>query len=98
MKRKRLMARGWPTSSLLITVVRDEMGEGHAVLTVRTMQGDFILDNKVDEVHDDLDVARPTREQSHCADRRRAQRARALARICAQVCMLLPGPFFCPAR
>jgi len=50
LKRKRLMARGWPTSSLLITVVRDEMGEGHAVLTVRTMQGDFILDNKVDEV------------------------------------------------
>jgi predicted transglutaminase-like cysteine proteinase len=50
LKRKRLMARGWPTSSLLITVVRDEVGEGHAVLTVHTMQGDFILDNKVDEV------------------------------------------------
>src|SRR5262245_47260995 len=49
-KGKRLMARGWPTSALLITVVRDEKGEGHAVLTVRTMQGDFILDNKVDEV------------------------------------------------
>jgi predicted transglutaminase-like cysteine proteinase len=50
LKRKRLMARGWPTSALLITVVRDEKGEGHAVLTVRTIQGDFILDNKVDEV------------------------------------------------
>ena len=50
LKRKRLLARGWPTSALLITVVRDEKGEGHAVLTVRTMQGDFILDNKVDEV------------------------------------------------
>jgi predicted transglutaminase-like cysteine proteinase len=50
LKRKRLTARGWPVSSLLITVVRDETGEGHAVLTVHTMQGDFILDNKVDDV------------------------------------------------
>jgi predicted transglutaminase-like cysteine proteinase len=33
-----------------MTVVRDEKGEGHAVLTVRTVQGDYILDNKVDEV------------------------------------------------
>jgi predicted transglutaminase-like cysteine proteinase len=43
LKRKRLMARGWPASSLLITVVRDEKGEGHAVLTARTLQGDFML-------------------------------------------------------
>jgi predicted transglutaminase-like cysteine proteinase len=50
LKRRRLMARGWPGSSLLITVVRDEKGEGHALLTARTVQGDFILDNKVDEV------------------------------------------------
>ena len=50
LKRQRLMARGWPASSLLITVVRDEKGEGHAVLTARTVQGDFVLDNKVDEV------------------------------------------------
>jgi predicted transglutaminase-like cysteine proteinase len=50
LKRKRLMARGWPASSLLMTVVRDEKGEGHAVLTARTLQGDFILDNKADEV------------------------------------------------
>ena len=50
LKRKRLIARGWPESSLLMTVVRDEKGEGHAVLTARTLQGDFILDNKVDEV------------------------------------------------
>ena len=44
------MERGWPASALLITVVRDERGEGHAVLTARTMQGDFILDNKTDEI------------------------------------------------
>ncbi len=50
LKRKRLIARGWPESALLMTVVRDEKGEGHAVLTARTLQGDFILDNKVDEV------------------------------------------------
>jgi len=50
LKRKRLLARGWPASALLLTVVRDEKGEGHAVLTARTVQGDFILDNKVDEV------------------------------------------------
>ena len=50
LKRKRLMARGWPASALLMTVVRDEKGEGHAVLTARTLQGDFVLDNKIDEV------------------------------------------------
>lgn len=45
-KRKKLMKRGWPESALLITVVRDEAGDGHAVLTVRTDRGDVILDNK----------------------------------------------------
>lgn len=50
LKRHRLMKLGWPASSLLITVVRDEKGEGHAVLTARTQQGDFILDNKVNDV------------------------------------------------
>jgi predicted transglutaminase-like cysteine proteinase len=50
LKRKRLMELGWPASALLITVVRDERGEGHAVLTARTMQGDFVLDNKTDEI------------------------------------------------
>jgi predicted transglutaminase-like cysteine proteinase len=50
LKQKLLIDRGWPTSALLMTVVRDEKGEGHAVLTARTAQGDFILDNKMDEV------------------------------------------------
>ena len=50
LKQQLLLARGWPMSALLLTVVRDEKGEGHAVLTARTVQGDFILDNKVDEV------------------------------------------------
>jgi predicted transglutaminase-like cysteine proteinase len=50
LKRKRLIELGWPPSALLITVVRDERGDGHAVLTARTLQGDFILDNKTDEI------------------------------------------------
>jgi predicted transglutaminase-like cysteine proteinase len=50
LKRHRLIARGWPSGVLLMTVVRDEKNEGHAVLTARTTQGDFILDNKVDVV------------------------------------------------
>lgn len=45
MKRKMLMQRGWPASSLLITVVRQPNGDGHAVLTVRTDKADFVLDN-----------------------------------------------------
>ncbi len=45
MKRHMLMQRGWPASSLLITVVRQPNGDGHAVLTVRTDRADFILDN-----------------------------------------------------
>ena len=50
LKRRILISRGWPASALLITVVRDELGDGHAVLTVRTKQGDFVLDNKNDVV------------------------------------------------
>ena len=45
LKRKLLIKRGWPVSSLLVTVVRQPTGEGHAVLTVRTRKSDFILDN-----------------------------------------------------
>jgi predicted transglutaminase-like cysteine proteinase len=45
-KRKRLIAAGWPRQSLLITVVRDKQGDGHAVLTARTDRGDFVLDNQ----------------------------------------------------
>lgn len=44
-KRAELMLKGWPVSSLLITVVKQANGDGHAVLTVRTDQGDFVLDN-----------------------------------------------------
>jgi len=45
-KRRLLMEAGWPRQSLLITVVRDRKGDGHAVLTVKTERGDFVLDNQ----------------------------------------------------
>lgn len=46
LKKRKLIELGWPANALLITVVRDENDEGHAVLTVRTHRGDLILDNK----------------------------------------------------
>lgn len=50
LKRQELMKRGWPANSLLMTVVRDEKNEGHAVLTARLSTGDYVLDNKVEQV------------------------------------------------
>ena len=50
MKRRLLMAQGFGAGDLLITVVRKPDGEGHAVLTVRTDRGDYVLDNLSDEV------------------------------------------------
>ena len=49
-KRRLLAAQGISLSDLLITVVRKPDGEGHAVLTVRTNKGDFVLDNLTDKV------------------------------------------------
>jgi predicted transglutaminase-like cysteine proteinase len=46
-KRRLLMAAGVPRSALLITVVLDAQQEGHAVLTLVTDRGDYVLDNKV---------------------------------------------------
>ena len=50
LKRRMLMRAGWPREALLITVVRDKHDEGHAVLTVKTDRGEFILDNQTDRV------------------------------------------------
>jgi predicted transglutaminase-like cysteine proteinase len=50
LKRRMLMEAGWPREALLITVVRDKKGDGHAVLTVRTDQGEFVLDNQNEEI------------------------------------------------
>ncbi|HEY7665537.1 MAG TPA: transglutaminase-like cysteine peptidase [Xanthobacteraceae bacterium] len=50
LKRRMLIDAGWPRQALLITVVRDGQGDGHAVLTVKTDKGEFILDNQNDDV------------------------------------------------
>ncbi len=50
LKRNRLIALGWPSSSLLVTVVRHRTLGGHAVLTVVTSEGDFILDNRTGRI------------------------------------------------
>jgi predicted transglutaminase-like cysteine proteinase len=49
-KRKLLMKRGFPRQALLMTIVRDHEGQGHAILTARTSRGDFILDNLTDAI------------------------------------------------
>ena len=50
LKRRMLMQAGWPRQALLVTVVRDKRGDGHAVLTVKTDKGEFILDNQNEEI------------------------------------------------
>ena len=50
LKRRMLMQLGWPREALLITVVRDKQGDGHAVLTVRADRGELVLDNQVAEI------------------------------------------------
>ncbi|MDB5645784.1 transglutaminase-like cysteine peptidase [Methylobacterium sp.] len=50
LKRRMLVERGLPRRALRMTVVIDEIGEGHAVLMIRTDRGDLILDNKTNAV------------------------------------------------
>jgi predicted transglutaminase-like cysteine proteinase len=49
-KRRELIADGWDPSTLLMTVVREANGAGHAVLMVRTDRGDLVLDNQASQV------------------------------------------------
>lgn len=46
-KRHRLITLGWPASMLLTTVVQRQDKRMHAVLAVRTSEGDLILDYKL---------------------------------------------------
>ena len=57
LKKRYLEKLGFARSSLLITVVLDERNEGHAVLTLRTEEGDFVLDNRRNDIRrwSDLD-------------------------------------------
>jgi len=50
LKRKLLVDAGLPQRAMRMTVVIDELNEGHAVLMIRTDRGDFILDNKTDAI------------------------------------------------
>jgi predicted transglutaminase-like cysteine proteinase len=50
LKRKLLMKAGFPRQALLMTVVKEANGEGHAILTLKTDQGEFALDNLDDAV------------------------------------------------
>ena len=50
LKRRILIADGYPRQALLITVVRDRNGDGHAILTAKTTRGEFVLDNLADRV------------------------------------------------
>ena len=49
-KRKMLIDAGFPRQALLMTVVKDLEGEGHAILTVKSDRGEFVLDNLTDEI------------------------------------------------
>jgi predicted transglutaminase-like cysteine proteinase len=50
LKRRMLIQAGWPREALLMTVVRERNGDGHAVLTVKTDKGEFVLDNQVADI------------------------------------------------
>ncbi len=50
LKKRYLERLGFAVDDLLITVVLDERGEGHAVLSVTTDNGDFVLDNRRNDV------------------------------------------------
>jgi len=67
MKKRYLERLGFARSSLLITVVLDERNEGHAVLTLRTDEGDFILDNRRNEI-------RPSAELGYTFLKRQSER------------------------
>ncbi|WP_210484534.1 transglutaminase-like cysteine peptidase [Microvirga antarctica] len=50
LKRRMLADAGLPRRAMRMTVVIDELGEGHAVLMIRTSQGDYVLDNKTSSI------------------------------------------------
>jgi predicted transglutaminase-like cysteine proteinase len=50
LKRRLLLALGFPRQALLMTVVKDEHNDGHAILTIKTNRGEFVLDNLHNEI------------------------------------------------
>lgn len=49
-KRRDLIAAGWHPSTLMIAVVKEANGNGHAVLIARTDRGDMVLDNQAGDI------------------------------------------------
>lgn len=49
-KRRDLIEAGWTPSTLMIAVVREPNGDGHAVLMARTDRGDLVLDNQAGSI------------------------------------------------
>lgn len=49
-KRAKLIAAGWPAEAVLIAVVKGDSSPYHAVLVLRTDQGEVVLDNLTDAV------------------------------------------------
>jgi predicted transglutaminase-like cysteine proteinase len=49
-KRRELIRQGIPSSALRIAVATTSQGEGHAVLIARTTAGDFVLDNRTNQL------------------------------------------------
>jgi predicted transglutaminase-like cysteine proteinase len=50
LKRRMLIQLGWPRDVLLVTVVRDKEDQSHAVLTISTDKGDYVLDNQNEDI------------------------------------------------
>ena len=50
LKKRYLTELGFNADELLITVVLDENNEGHAILTIVSNKGDYILDNRRSEI------------------------------------------------
>lgn len=50
LKKRYLQNLGFASTALLITVVLDEKNDGHAILTVATDAGDYVLDNRNNDV------------------------------------------------
>jgi predicted transglutaminase-like cysteine proteinase len=48
LKRRMLMEEGFPRQALLVTVVKEKNGDGHAILTIKTNRGEYVLDNLSD--------------------------------------------------
>jgi predicted transglutaminase-like cysteine proteinase len=49
-KRAKLLARGWPARTLLLSEVVTSWGEHHLILVVRTSTGDLVLDNLTPQI------------------------------------------------